>query len=320
MNIQALFGHPFTAEFHGNAIYMDTEYDMLNLTFAGTTEVSAKDRAGDQRSIEYVNAIVSMEISKALTELANKKVPFKTLQQHMNELNEAGAAALRAQGFTVTQFAVRSVEPTESCRKIMALKDQQKTLAAMSPEQLQKRVEEAQRQAQEAIAKLSPEEQQKINNEALAQIEAMKRAAGPNGANAAIAGQAPLTAGNMRADASAPIRPNHPTIPSGTQEASAPIRPNHPVIPSGIASEAKALIRPNHPTIPSGNASVGNAPASNLSAGNGQDMSNHMKPAGGSTLTPNHTDTAATAPKFCPNCGTATDGSRFCGACGTRLI
>lgn len=307
MNIQALFGHPFTAEFHGNAIYMDTEYDMLNITFAGTTEVSAKDRAGDQRSIEYVNAIVSMEISKALTELANKKVPFKTLQQHMNELNEAGAAALRAQGFTVTQFAVRSVEPSESCRKIMALKDQQKTLAAMSPEQLQKRVEEAQRQAQEAIAKLSPEEQQKINNEALAQIEAMKRAAGPNGA---IAGHAPLTAGNMRTEASAPIRPNHPTIPSGTQEASAPIRPNHPTIPSGIASEEKAPIRPNHPTIPSGNAS----------AGNGQDMSNHMKPAGGSTLTPNHTNTAATAPKFCPNCGTATDGSRFCGTCGTRLI
>ena len=92
-----LFGRPFNAEFSGVAIYMDPEYDMLNVAFTGYTEVSVEDRAGDRQSAEYVNALVSMALTRALGELANRKVPFKTIQQHFTELNDAGTAALQAQ-------------------------------------------------------------------------------------------------------------------------------------------------------------------------------------------------------------------------------
>ncbi len=274
-----LFGRPFNAEFSGVAIYMDPEYDMLNVAFTGYTEVSIEDRAGDRQPAEYVNALVSMALTRALGELANRKVPFKTMQQHFTELNDAGTAALQAQGFTVSQFVVRSVEPTESCKKMMALKDQKKAFDAMSPDELRKKMEEAQKQAEAAMAKLSPEEQQKINENVAKQMEEMKRAATmPNGANM-LPGHAPLHGGGMRTNGV-----NAPIADGGvrTDGVNAPV-PNHAPHAGGLRTDGSAGLNANRPTAPT-------------------------------------MQTAATAPKFCPNCGKPTGGSRFCGECGTRLI
>ncbi len=206
----AKLGQPFRVEFNEKTFYTDPEYGLLELNYSGYADAASNDRPGDEGTQSMVRSLISMEINKAMGTPGGGS--YRNLQERVGSLREAAAGALRAKGFTVSQIVIAALQPSESALRLISLRDQQKQIQAMSPQELAKRVEEAQKQAEAAMAALTPDERMRAEAEARRKMEedmakmqssidmakaisaAAKANATPPGAMAAAAGIAATTA------------------------------------------------------------------------------------------------------------------------------
>lgn len=150
----------FCVPFRKKVIYRDPEYDMAELDVVGEAVVASKDWPGDERSQQYVTSIIGVELNGALDKQAEQKVSYQELYNNAGQICEAIAAVLQGRGFTVSKLSIDLIAPTASFQNFIRIKEQQKMMQSLTPEDIAKKLQEAQREAEAAVAGMTEEERQ----------------------------------------------------------------------------------------------------------------------------------------------------------------
>ena len=169
----------FETSFGGKTLYTDAEYGMLQVEFAGTATVASESRSGSEKDKEFAASVISMAFTRVLGARDAEPGSYKDLPAKAAMLREEVAKELSQYHAELKTFTLSKIEPTESGRKIIELKERQKQFAAMTPEELAKQVEKAQKEAETRLAAMTPEErlQAQENAKRMMEEEAAKREA-----------------------------------------------------------------------------------------------------------------------------------------------
>ncbi len=173
------YGQDFETSFGGKTLYTDAEYGMLQVEFAGTATVASESRSGSEKDKEFAASVISMAFTRVLGARDAEPGSYKDLPAKAAMLREEVAKELSQYHAELKTFTLSKIEPTESGRKIIELKERQKQFAAMTPEELAKQVEKAQKEAETRLAAMTPEErlQAQENAKRMMEEEAAKREA-----------------------------------------------------------------------------------------------------------------------------------------------
>ena len=173
------YGQDFETSFGGKTLYTDAEYGMLQVEFAGTATVASESRSGSEKDKEFAASVISMAFTRVLGARDAEPGSYKDLPAKAAMLREEVAKELSQYHAELKTFTLSKIEPTESGRKIIELKERQKQLAAMTPEELAKQVEKAQKEAEARLAAMTPEERRQAQENAkrMMEEEAAKREA-----------------------------------------------------------------------------------------------------------------------------------------------
>ena len=173
------YGQDFETSFGGKTLYTDAEYGMLQVEFAGTATVASESRSGSEKDKEFAASVISMAFTRVLGVRDAEPGSYKDLPAKAAMLREEVAKELSQYHAELKTFTLSKIEPTESGRKIIELKERQKQFAAMTPEELAKQVEKAQKEAEARLAAMTPEErlQAQENAKRMMEEEAAKREA-----------------------------------------------------------------------------------------------------------------------------------------------
>ena len=173
------YGQDFETSFGGKTLYTDAEYGMLQVEFAGTATVASESRSGSEKDKEFAASVISMAFTRVLGARDAEPGSYKDLPAKAAMLREEVAKELSQYHAELKTFTLSKIEPTESGRMIIELKERQKQLAAMTPEELAKQVEKAQKEAETRLAAMTPEErlQAQENAKRMMEEEAAKREA-----------------------------------------------------------------------------------------------------------------------------------------------
>lgn len=173
------YGQDFETSFGGKTLYTDAEYGMLQVEFAGTATVASESRSGSEKDKEFAASVISMAFTRVLGARDAEPGSYKDLPAKAAMLREEVAKELSQYHAELKTFTLSKIEPTESGRKIIELKERQKQFAAMTPEELAKQVEKAQKEAEARLAAMTPEErlQAQENAKRMMEEEAAKREA-----------------------------------------------------------------------------------------------------------------------------------------------
>ena len=173
------YGQDFETSFGGKTLYTDAEYGMLQVEFAGTATVASESRSGSEKDKEFAASVISMAFTRVLGARDAEPGSYKDLPAKAAMLREEVAKELSQYHAELKTFTLSKIEPSESGRKIIELKERQKQFAAMTPEELAKQVEKAQKEAEARLAAMTPEERQQAQENAkrMMEEEAAKREA-----------------------------------------------------------------------------------------------------------------------------------------------
>lgn len=173
------YGQDFETSFGGKTLYTDAEYGMLQVEFAGTATVASESRSGSEKDKEFAASVISMAFTRVLGARDAEPGSYKDLPAKVVMLREEVAKELSQYHAELKTFTLSKIEPTESGRKIIELKERQKQFAAMTLEELAKQVEKAQKEAEARLAAMTPEErlQAQENAKRMMEEEAAKREA-----------------------------------------------------------------------------------------------------------------------------------------------
>jgi len=173
------YGQDFETSFGGKTLYTDAEYGMLQVEFAGTATVASESRSGSEKDKEFAASVISMAFTRVLGARDAEPGSYKDLPAKAAMLREEVAKELSQYHAELKTFTLSKIGPTESGRKIIELKERQKQFAAMTPEELAKQVEKAQKEAEARLAAMTPEERQQAQENAkrMMEEEAAKREA-----------------------------------------------------------------------------------------------------------------------------------------------
>ena len=173
------YGQDFETSFGGKTLYTDAEYGMLQVEFAGTATVASESRSGSEKDKEFAASVISMAFTRVLGARDAEPGSYKDLPAKAAMLREEVAKELSQYHAELKTFTLSKIEPSESGRKIIELKERQKQFAAMTPEELAKQVEKAQKEAEARLAAMTPEErlQAQENAKRMMEEEAAKREA-----------------------------------------------------------------------------------------------------------------------------------------------
>ena len=173
------YGQDFETSFGGKTLYTDAEYGMLQVEFAGTATVASESRSGSEKDKEFAASVISMAFTRVLGARDAEPGSYKDLPAKAAMLRDEVAKELSQYHAELKTFTLSKIEPSESGRKIIELKERQKQLAAMTPEELAKQVEKAQKEAEARLAAMTPEERQQAQENAkrMMEEEAAKREA-----------------------------------------------------------------------------------------------------------------------------------------------
>jgi len=161
----------FKVRFGIDTYYDDPDYAFITLKIAGESDVSCEDRAGSDSDIEYARSLITYAVNQEITQISADKCPYKSLVSYSSRLRDAAAAELGSKGITLKSFSIMNIVPDEKSRTLIANKDKIKAMAAMSPEELAKKAEEARIAAQKYMDSLSPEERQRAEENARKEME-----------------------------------------------------------------------------------------------------------------------------------------------------
>ena len=139
-------GTPFDVKFGDKMLYQDPEYDLVEIAFNGIVAVAHPDRSGSESDIQFARTLVLATVKETLDKAGKEtKVPVKDLPSYAGRLKQEVTKQLKEKGFEVNRIGINSITLTENGREIVALKDRQKMVQSMSPEDIAKKMEEAQK-------------------------------------------------------------------------------------------------------------------------------------------------------------------------------
>ena len=173
------YGQDFETSLGGTMLHTDAEYGMLQVEFAGTATVASESRSGSEKDKEFAASVISMAFTRVLGARDAEPGSYKDLPAKAAMLRDEVAKELSQYHAELKTFTLSKIEPSESGRKIIELKERQKQLAAMTHEELAKQVEKAQKEAEARLAAMTPEERQQAQENAkrMMEEEAAKREA-----------------------------------------------------------------------------------------------------------------------------------------------
>lgn len=146
--LQGSLGAPFTVSFSENINYVDPVYNLVELIFAGAVEVSSKDmREGDQAR-QIVTNTVKATLTQELSKLGAAKKNMNEIYSEYNNLKDACVRSLQQRGMDVSRFNLNAFAPSDKSKERIDQTDKMNAAGQMSPREMQKQREEAQRSAQ----------------------------------------------------------------------------------------------------------------------------------------------------------------------------
>lgn len=139
-------GTPFDVKFGDKMLYQDPEYDLVEIAFNGIVAVAHPDRSGSESDIQFARTLVLATVKETLDKAGKEtKVPVKDLPSYAGRLKQEVTKQLKEKGFEVNRIGINSMTLTENGREIVALKDRQKMVQSMSPEDIARKMEKAQK-------------------------------------------------------------------------------------------------------------------------------------------------------------------------------
>ena len=125
--------------------YADPEYGVLDLELS--CALSADCALGE----DFVKTAARAALIRELQTLASERCSYRDLPAQEQRLRQACEAALSAAQIRLGAFSDLHIEPDENGRKKIALMEKGKAIAAMTPEEMAKRMAKAQKQAEAAL-------------------------------------------------------------------------------------------------------------------------------------------------------------------------
>ena len=161
----------FKAAFTTDVIYNDPDYMTIDLIVESEADVSSDERSGSQEDIDYVKSFASPVIMEQFSALSQQKCSYKDLMSKNDLFAGAVAAVFEGRGIVVDSFTIKSVAPTERSQTSITNMDKIKAMGKMSPEELAKAAEEAQKAAERYINSLTPEQRRQAEENAKRMLE-----------------------------------------------------------------------------------------------------------------------------------------------------
>ena len=186
-------------KFEVESNYNDPDYIYINVKANGEIMVSCEDRNGSEQDQQYIQNIASRAITNVLSEISRENISYKDLIIYKDRFLSAVNELFASKNITVTSFSLMNIVPDENSMNRIAEMDKLIAISKMTPEELAKMQQEAQR----AWDALSPEEKARIEAEKKQKVEqaaeqmrkvheaAMKVSAGKD----AVANAAAVTSG-----------------------------------------------------------------------------------------------------------------------------
>ena len=137
-------GQPFGVAFEEKVMYPDAKYHNLFLVVKADINVSNPERPGDETSMRYVTTIVRLELGEQLNRIGNMGISYKALPEYAPGIASACAEKLQENGFTVNGFNIYSIDIDPEIKDSILKMEQ---LSQMTPEDLNKKLMEAQQAA-----------------------------------------------------------------------------------------------------------------------------------------------------------------------------
>ncbi|SCW64204.1 hypothetical protein SAMN02910456_02308 [Ruminococcaceae bacterium YRB3002] len=156
----------FKVSFGVDINYNDPEYRFLQVTAAGEAAVSCAERAGTEDDITTVKMMIETALIETASQLSVDGVSYKDLTAQQPRFTEAVSSALSSKTITLSSFVLNTLALTPRSQEQINRINKMKEMAAMSPEELQKKMMEAQAAAQAYMDSLSPEERQRMEEKA----------------------------------------------------------------------------------------------------------------------------------------------------------
>ncbi len=125
--------------------YMDPDCGIIDLDVTGA--LSADCALGE----EYVKTVAQTALTREIHTLASERCSYRDLPAQADRLRQVCGTSFSGMNIHLTAFPPLQIEPGESARQKIELLEKRKAMAAMTPEDYAKRLEEAQKQAQAAF-------------------------------------------------------------------------------------------------------------------------------------------------------------------------
>ena len=132
--------------------YRDPDIGMIELEVTGA--LSAESAIGT----EYVKNIAQTALTQEIRNLAAENCSYRDLPAQTDRLRQVCKTAFSAVNIPLTAFPTLQIELDENAHRMIELLEKRKAMAAMTPEDFAKRLEEAQKQAHATLAQASQKE------------------------------------------------------------------------------------------------------------------------------------------------------------------
>ncbi len=156
----------FTLGFEEKCPFRDPEFGPLDMIIKGEATVSDPNDTNEERAKEHAKLVIRNAVFEALDRIESESISYTDISARSSEIedhigNSASARALVCNGVRITE-----ISPSERSLNYIRDLSKMKAFSQMSPEELAKKSEEAQKAAMEAVAKMTPEERKKAEEEA----------------------------------------------------------------------------------------------------------------------------------------------------------
>ena len=147
------------ADFNVTIPVFDNEYGSVDVDIIGQADISGSDE-------EFAKSVIETAIMGTAYEITKENKSYLTLADNKSRLEAEISASLQKNEIPCSGVTITGVDLTQKSREYVEEMKRMKGAAAMSPEEIAKKMEEATRAAQEMADKLTPEERQKAEEEA----------------------------------------------------------------------------------------------------------------------------------------------------------
>ena len=156
----------FKVFFNQTIPYIDPDYRSIYLDIAGEASVSCADREGSESDVQFVQTMIIAAIQEQISKYSNEFVSHKDLPAKANVMGQAVAAELGAKSITLNNFSITNIAPDEKSMQRINDVSKAQSVAAMSPQDQMKMMEDANKRAQQELSQLSAEQRRQAEDQA----------------------------------------------------------------------------------------------------------------------------------------------------------